>query len=106
MRTRPALAFAALLALFAFGCATHPDERTNVGVRGTSGGITVTGTVDSFTADAVVISTTTGKETIQLDGTTRGREHLLVGQHVSIDVLRSGQATVAREIRPGDDHDH
>ena len=96
------LAFAALLALFASACATHPDERTNVTARGASGSVTVSGTVESFTSDAVVISTTTGKETIQIDSATEGRESLTVGRQVSIDVTRSGQATLAREIRVPD----
>ena len=101
MLHRSALAFAAaaLLALLASGCATHPDDRTNVTAAGASGGVTVSGTIDSFSSDAVVITTTTGKETIQIDGDTMGREHLMVGRQVSIDVLRSGRAALAKEIR-------
>ena len=106
MRNRSVLAFTALLALFALACATHPDERTNVTAAGASGGVTVSGTVDSFSSDAVVITTTTGKETIQIDGNTLGREHLTVGRQVSIDVLRSGRAALAKEIRVPDAHDH
>ena len=106
MRFRFPPTLALLLALSAFGCATHPDERTNVTARGASGSVTVSGTVDSFTSDAVVISTTTGKETIQIGSETRGRENLTVGRQVSIDVTRSGQATLAREIRVPDAHDH
>ena len=105
MRHRSALGLVALLALFAFGCASQPDTRTNPTVRGASGGVTVTGTVVSFTSDAVVITTTTGRETIQLVEATIGREHLTVGRQVSIDVTRSGQAMVAEEIRAGEPAD-
>src|SRR5688572_4140950 len=55
MRLRSALATTLLLTLCAFGCATHPDERTNVTAAGASGGVTVSGTIDSFSSDAVVI---------------------------------------------------
>ena len=103
---RSSVPLAMVLLLFAFGCATHPDERTNVTAAGASGGVTVSGTVDSFSSDAVVITTTTGKETIQIDGNTQGREHLTVGRQVSIDVLRSGRAALAKEIRVPDSHDH
>jgi hypothetical protein len=106
MRNRSLLAFAALLALVAAACATHPDERTHVTAAGASGGVTVSGTVDSFSSDAVVITTSTGKETIQIDGNTVGREHLTVGRQISIDVLRSGRAALAKEIRVPDSHDH
>jgi hypothetical protein len=116
MRHRSLPAFAALLALFALGCATHPDStppdstspggRTQVTGLGASGEITVTGSVESFTAGLMVLATDSGRETIRLEERTRGREHLLVGRRVSVDVVRGRDATVAAEIRPADEHDH
>lgn len=93
------LALAALLAA-ALGCAsTDTETRTNVSARGVSGaGVTVVGEVVSFTSDSLVVATDTGRETIQIDEETRGREHLMVGRSVTVDVRRSDQATVATEI--------
>jgi hypothetical protein len=116
MRHRSLPAFAALLALFAFGCATHPESippgasspegPTHVAARGVGGEVTVTGRVESFTAGVMVLATDSGRETIRLEERTRGRENLLVGRRVSVDVVRGGDAPVAAEIRPADEHDH
>ncbi|HET9767040.1 MAG TPA: hypothetical protein VFS60_09340 [Thermoanaerobaculia bacterium] len=91
-----ALAFAVLSsALLAGGCASsHPTAAAR--------GETVTGKVVSFTDASVTIETTTGNEVIGITAATEGRDRLIVGAQVAIDVQRnSGRGEpVATQIRP------
>ena len=87
------LALAMLSAsVLAGGCAT----------AATSGGKTVTGKVVSFTDSSLTLETTTGNEVIGITSATEGRDNLVVGASVAVDVQRSpgpGEP-VATRIRP------
>jgi len=75
------------------GCATAATS---------GGGKTVTGKVLSFTDSSLTLETTTGNEVIGITSATEGRDHLLVGASVAVDVQRSpgpGEP-VATRIRP------
>ena len=97
-----ALALAVLSSALFGGCASsHPDSSTNV-TAAAAGGETVTGKVVSFTDSTVTIETTTGNEVIGITSATGGRDNLLVGANVVVDLQRStgpGQP-VATQIRP------
>ena len=105
MRQRAAFAsigLVAALALLATGCASsHADTYTNV-AAGTAAGKTLTGKVVSFTDSSVTVETTTGREVVQLNGETDGRENLVVGADVAIAYARSSSRgePVATRIQP------
>jgi hypothetical protein len=101
MRSRHGLVAVSLLVLVVAGCASQP--RTAGGDGGVvvgGSGASVTGEVVSFTSDVVTLQTAGGRETLRLDGDTVGREHLIVGQRVSVETLLTGGASVARRIGP------
>jgi hypothetical protein len=90
---QPALALACLVALLAVACASaYP---------GAAGARTVTGKVVSFTDSAVTLETAGGRETVALTADTQGRDHLMVGARVVVDVGQgAGGAAVAVRIAP------
>ncbi|HXT19299.1 MAG TPA: hypothetical protein VN923_00980 [Thermoanaerobaculia bacterium] len=102
MRQRTAVVLVVALALIAAACASsHPDTYTNV-AAGTAAGKTLTGKVVSFTDSSVTVETTTGREVVQLNGETDGRDNLVVGANVAIAYERSSGRgePVATRISP------
>ncbi len=79
------------------------EERTNPDAPAITGdsGLTVTGTVQSVTDTAVVLDTTAGTHTIQLDNRTSRPATLNVGDRVAIDYTRNSSGVmIATAIRP------
>lgn len=85
--------------------ATPPvqEERTNPDAPAITGdsGLTITGTVVSFTDSAVVLSSTAGDLTIQITPQTARPATFTTGENLAIDYVRNSNGTmIATAIRP------
>ena len=79
------------------------EERTNPDAPAITGdsGLTITGTVVSFTDSAVVISSTAGDLTIQMTPQTAKPATFTTGESLAIDYVRNSNGTmIATAIRP------
>lgn len=79
------------------------EERTNPDAPAITGdsGLTVTGTVVSFTDSAVVLNTTAGDLTIQMTPQTAKPATFTTGENLAIDYVRNSNGTmIATAIRP------
>ena len=79
------------------------EERTNPDAPAITGdsGLTVTGTVVSFTDSAVVLNTTAGDLTIQMTPQTAKPATFTTGESLAIDYVRNSNGTmIATAIRP------
>ena len=79
------------------------EERTNPDAPAITGdsGLTITGTVVSFTDSAVVLSSTAGDLTIQMTPQTARPATFTTGENLAIDYVRNSNGTmIATAIRP------
>ena len=79
------------------------EERTNPDAPAITGdsGLTITGTVVSFTDSAVVLSSTAGDLTIQITPQTARPATFTTGENLAIDYVRNSNGTmIATAIRP------
>jgi len=79
------------------------EERTNPDAPAITGdsGLTITGTVVSFTDSAVVLSSTAGDLTIQITPQTARPASFTTGENLAIDYVRNSNGTmIATAIRP------
>jgi LPXTG-motif cell wall-anchored protein len=79
------------------------EERTNPNSPALTGdsGLTITGSVVSFTDTALVLDTAVGQQTIQLDNRTSKPAMLHVGDRVTVDFVRNSTGVmIATAIRP------
>jgi LPXTG-motif cell wall-anchored protein len=79
------------------------EERTNPDAPAITGdsGLTITGTVVSFTDSAVVLSSTAGDLTIQITPQTSRPATFTTGESLAIDYVRNSNGTmIATAIRP------
>lgn len=79
------------------------EERTNPDAPAITGdsGLTITGTVVSFTDSAVVLSSTAGDLTIQMTPQTSRPATFTTGENLAIDYVRNSNGTmIATAIRP------
>ena len=79
------------------------EERTNPSSPAITGdsGLTITGSVVSFTDTALVLDTAVGQQTIQLDNRTAKPAMLHVGDRVAVDFVRNSTGVmIATAIRP------
>jgi len=79
------------------------EERTNPDAPAITGdsGLTITGTVVSFTDSAVVLSSTAGDLTIQITPQTARPATFTTGERLAIDYVRNSNGTmIATAIRP------
>ena len=79
------------------------EERTNPDAPAITGdsGLTITGTVVSFTDSAVVLNTTAGDLTIQMTPQTAKPATFTTGENLAIDYVRNSNGTmIATAIRP------
>ena len=81
------------------------EQRTNpdVGSTAPGSGLTLSGTVVSWTDEQLVVKTATGVEHIALLPTTTRPSSFTAGEAVTIDYTRSSQngVMVASQVRPG-----
>jgi LPXTG-motif cell wall-anchored protein len=79
------------------------EERTNPDAPAITGdsGLTITGTVVSFTDSAVVLNSTAGDLTIQITPQTSRPASFTTGERLAIDYVRNSNGTmIATAIRP------
>lgn len=79
------------------------EDRTNPDAPAITGdsGLTVTGTVVSFTDSAVVLDTAVGHLTVQFDNNTVKPDTLAVNDRVAIDYTRTSTGVmIAQSVRP------
>lgn len=66
-------------------------------------GTMLNGTVEKVEKDQIVLKTDTGRETIELSGSTKGKDQIKVGDKVTINANKQGEKLVASSINTSKD---